>query len=50
VISAVGQSIHTLFNEAENTVRIDLSGLQSGVYQVRLSGDQGTIVKRIIKQ
>jgi hypothetical protein len=50
VISAVGQSIHTLFNEAENTVRIDLSGLQSGVYQVRLSGDQGTVVKRIIKQ
>jgi hypothetical protein len=50
ILSAVGQSIRTIANEAENTVSVDLSGLNPGVYQIRLTGENGTLVKRIVKR
>lgn len=50
VFSLLGQKVLTRTVNAESTLSIDVSGLVSGVYLVKLTGDNGSFTKKIIKQ
>lgn len=46
-----GQLIDTVvLNTHNNSVMIDISGIENGIYFLKLQGDKSTIVKKIIKQ
>jgi hypothetical protein len=50
LIGSLGTMIKTIVNDGQSTLSIDLSGLQPGVYQVKLTGEKGTVVKRVVKK
>lgn len=50
VFSLLGQKVLTRTVNSESTLSIDVSGLVSGVYLVKLKGDNGSFTKKIIKQ
>ncbi|MBE0637762.1 MAG: T9SS type A sorting domain-containing protein [Bacteroidales bacterium] len=49
VIGSLGTTIMTIVNVGQKELSVDLSDLQSGVYQFKLSGEKGTLVKRVVK-
>lgn len=50
VFSLLGQKVLTRTVNSESALSIDVSGLVSGVYLVKLTGDNGSFTKKIIKQ
>mgnify|MGYP001003517894 CR=1 FL=1 len=50
VVGTLGAFVQTIQTGGESSVNIDLSGLQPGVYQIRLTGEKGTVVKRVVKK
>ncbi len=50
VVGTLGAFIQTLHTGGESSVNIDLSGLQPGVYQIKLTGERGTLVKRVVRK
>ncbi len=50
LIGSLGTIIKTIPNDGQNELSLDLSDLRSGVYQVKLTGEKGTVTKRIVKQ
>ena len=49
VFSLLGQKVLTRIVKSQSTLNIDVSGLVSGVYLVKLKGDNGAFTKKIIK-
>ncbi len=50
VVGTLGAYIQTIQTGGESSVNIDLSGLKPGVYQIRLTGEKGTVVKRVVRK
>lgn len=50
IIDMNGRIIQSLNNEETDQVQINLHSIESGVYLIRLEGDEGTIHKRFIKK
>jgi len=50
VVGTLGAFIQTIQTGGESSVNIDLSGLKPGIYQIRLSGEKGTVVKRVVRK
>ncbi len=49
VLNALGEIILTLNVDAQEKVSLDLSRFQPGIYQIRMNGQQGTIVRKVVK-
>ncbi len=45
-----GRLVRIIHHDGQHRVNIDLSGLHSGIYQIKLTGDSMSTVKRIVKQ
>jgi hypothetical protein len=49
VLSNTGKLLLQHSNEGKHETSIDISSLSSGIYQLRLSGDKTTVIRKIIK-
>jgi hypothetical protein len=50
IFSLLGQKVLTRVVKSRSTLSIDVSNLKSGVYLVKLKGDNGAFTKKIIKE
>ena len=50
VYSILGQEVLTKKVDTQSTLNIDFSSLTSGIYLVKLQGDTGSFIKKIIKE
>ncbi len=50
IIGGHGTSVKTISTSGLHSLSIDISGLSSGIYQVRISGVDGIAVKRLIRK
>jgi hypothetical protein len=50
ITNTLGQEVRTFRSRGERAVRLDLTGLPTGVYQLEISTLNGKAVKRIVKQ
>lgn len=50
IFSLLGQKVLTRVVKSQSTLSIDVSNLKSGVYLVKLKGDNGAFTKKIIKE
>lgn len=50
MIGSLGTTIKTVENGGQSELNLDLSDLQPGVYQIKLTGEKGIVVKRIVKK
>jgi len=50
LIGSLGTMIKTISNDGQNEIKIDLYDLQPGVYQIKLTGDKGTVMKRVVRR
>jgi hypothetical protein len=49
VLSNTGKMLFKLNNESKNEISIDMSAFSSGIYQLRMTGEKSTIIRKIIK-
>ncbi|WP_461304341.1 T9SS type A sorting domain-containing protein, partial [Aureisphaera sp.] len=46
----MGRKVTTVSGKSNASLKLDLSGLNSSVYFVTVTTDQGTVTKRVIKE
>jgi hypothetical protein len=50
LIGSLGTIIKAVENDGQTELSLDLSDMQPGVYQIKLSGEKGTVVKRVVRK
>nr|NQU90447.1 T9SS type A sorting domain-containing protein [Bacteroidota bacterium] len=50
ITNVLGETIGSYLLESHNRIKIDVSDFQAGIYQVKVVGDKGTVLRKVIKK
>jgi hypothetical protein len=50
VINILGETVGSYLTKSKNLIKLDLSGFQAGIYQIKISGSDGVTQRKVVKK